>query len=130
MEIDPTGNRQIRISSQPYSRLVAGIYSTEPGFIGSERDWDGLTNADGETAALKMQDALADDEIPLAIVGIVPCKVTNENGAIRAGDLLVTSSTPGHAMVDNNPPIGTVIGKALESFSGANGTIKVLVTLQ
>ncbi|MCP3917206.1 MAG: VCBS repeat-containing protein [bacterium] len=64
------------------------------------------------------------------VAWIVPCKVTSENGAIRAGDLLVTSSTPGHAMVDNNPPIGTVVGKALESFSGANGSIKVLVTLQ
>jgi len=30
-------------------------------------------------------------EVPLAMVGIVPCKATAENGAIRRGDLLVTS---------------------------------------
>ena len=38
------------------------------------------------------------DEVPLAVIGIVPCKVTAEAGPIVAGDLLVTSSTPGHAM--------------------------------
>lgn len=39
-----------------------------------------------------------DSEVPLAVVGIVPCKVTTENGPILVGDLLVTSSTPGYAM--------------------------------
>ncbi len=41
---------------------------------------------------------LPNNEVPLAVVGIVPCKVTAKNGAIMAGDLLVTSSTPGRAM--------------------------------
>jgi hypothetical protein len=34
------------------------------------------------------------DEVPLAAGGIVPCKVSAENGPIQPGDLLVTSSTP------------------------------------
>jgi hypothetical protein len=34
-------------------------------------------------------------DIPLAVVGVVPCKVTSENGAIEAGDLLVGSSKEG-----------------------------------
>ena len=69
------------------------------------------------------------DEVPVAVVGIVPCKVSTENGAIRAGDLLVTSSTPGHAMRDSNPATGTVVGKALQSLDEGRGVIKVLVTL-
>ena len=33
-----------------------------------------------------------------AVIGVVPVKVTAENGAIRPGKLLVRSGTPGHAM--------------------------------
>ena len=69
---------------------------------------------------------------PLAVVGTVPCKVTTENGPISAGDLLVASSTPGHAMrgTDRNCMLGAVVGKALEPLSDAIGVIQVLVTLQ
>ncbi len=45
-----------------------------------------------------MSDPALAHEIPLAIVGIVPCKVSAENGPIEVGDLLVTSATPAHAM--------------------------------
>ena len=38
-----------------------------------------------------------------AVVGIVPCKVTAENGSIKRGDLLVTSTVPGHAMKGTDP---------------------------
>ena len=77
----------------------------------------------GETAA---------NEIPLAIVGIVPCKVSAENGPIQPGDLLVTSSTPGHAMkgTDRTRMLGAVVGKALEPLNEGNGIIQVLVTPQ
>ena len=72
------------------------------------------------------------DEVPLAVVGIVPCKVTTENGAIQAGDLLVTSSTAGHAMkgTDRSKMLGAVVGKALEPLLEGKGVIQVLVTLQ
>ena len=70
------------------------------------------------------------NEIPMAVVGIVPCKVSAENGAISPGDLLVTSSTPGHAMRDDDPRNGTVVAKALGELSSGTGIIKVLVTLQ
>ena len=72
------------------------------------------------------------DEVPLAVVGIVPCKVTTENGSIQPGDLLVTSSTPGHAMkgTDRNRMLGAVVGKALEGLDQGKGVIQVLVTLQ
>jgi hypothetical protein len=71
-------------------------------------------------------------EVPLAIIGIVPCKVSAENGPIQPGDLLVSASTPGHAMkgTDRSKMLGAVVGKALEPLRQGKGTIQVLVTLQ
>lgn len=114
--VDTTGNRQLKRSGEPYSTLVAGIYSTKPGVLATSRKMD-------ETAA---------NEVPLAIVGIVPCKVSAENGPIQRGDLLVTSATPGHAMkgTDRSRMLGAVVGKALEPLIEGKGTIQVLVTLQ
>jgi hypothetical protein len=130
MVIDPNSPRATRQSREPRSTLVAGIYSTKPGFIGSQRDWD-KPIAQDERGTYTLND-LAEkfNEVPLALVGIVPCKVSTENGPIRPGDLLVTSATPGHAMRDGNPQAGTILGKALEPLSSATGVIKVLVTLQ
>ncbi|MCX8062179.1 MAG: hypothetical protein N3D16_06320, partial [Anaerolineales bacterium] len=69
--------------------------------------------------------------IPVAITGIVPCKVSAENGAIHRGDLLVTSSIPGHAMrAGDDPPQGTVLGKALGELITGTGIIYILVVLQ
>ena len=70
--------------------------------------------------------------MPLAVVGIVPCKVTAENGAIARGDLLVASSRPGYAMkgTDRSRMLGAVVGKALEPLAEGTGVIEVLVTLQ
>ena len=102
------------LSSEPYQASVAGVYSTQPGFLGGQP-------VTGE----------ATGTVPLAINGVVPVKVSAENGAIRPGDLLVTSSTPGYAMkAGPNPPQGTVIGKALERLDQGTGTIKMLATLQ
>ena len=36
--------------------------------------------------------------IPAGVVGVIPTKVSAENGPIQPGDLRVTASTPGHAM--------------------------------
>ena len=65
-------------------------------------------------------------------VGILPSKVTAENGPVRVGDLLVASSTAGHAMkgTDRSRMLGAVVGKALEPLLEGNGVINVLVTLQ
>jgi hypothetical protein len=117
LEIDARGERKLALSQAPYSTLVAGIYSTKPGIVGSTR---------------KADEAVAQDEIPLAVVGIVPCKVSAENGAIRPGDLLVTSSLAGHAMkgTDRSRMMGAVVGKALGSLDRGTGVIQVLVTLQ
>lgn len=117
LAIDPTGNRRLERSQDAYSTRVAGIYSTKPGILAS-------THA--------MDDSRLAGEVPLAVVGIVPCKVTAENGAIGVGDLLVASSHAGYAMkgTDRSRMLGAVVGKALESLAEGNGVIQVLVTLQ
>lgn len=115
--IDPSGNRRVALASEAYSTLVAGIYSTKPGLLGS----------------LHLDEArMAQLEVPVAIVGIVPCKVTTENGAIKVGDLLVSSSKAGFAMkgTDRSRMLGAVIGKAMQSLDKGDGVIEVLVSLQ
>jgi hypothetical protein len=109
------GKGDVGKSSGPYSTLVAGIYSTKPGTVGRRQ----IT----EKRA---------DEIPMAMVGIVPTKVSAENGPIRRGDLLVTASLQGYAMkgTDRNKMLGAVIGKAMGSLESGTGVIEVLVTLQ
>jgi hypothetical protein len=58
--------------------------------------------------------------------------VSAENGPIKVGDLLVTSSTPGYAMkgTDRSLLTGAVVGKAMGPLDSGTGTIEVLVTLQ
>ncbi len=104
-------------SKEAYSKLVAGIYSTKPGLVG-RRITTGRPNKDAE--------------VPMAMMGIVPTKVSTENGAIKRGDLLVTSSKPGYAMKGTNPSLltGAVIGKALGTLAEGTGLIEVLVALQ
>jgi len=115
--IDPTGDRQLTLARQAYSSHVAGIYSTKPGMLGKP---------------YPMDDPRGAKDIPLAIVGIVPCKVSAENGPIGRGDLLVSASAPGHAMrgTDRDRMLGAIVGKALESLASGTGVIQVLVTLQ
>jgi len=103
-------------SMEPYSTLVAGIYSTRPGLIGRRStDQEKLKN-----------------QLPMAVVGIVPVKVSAENGPIKRGDLLVTSSTQGYAMkgTDHSRMLGAVVGKALGTLDSGIGVVDVLVSLQ
>jgi len=115
LEIDERNPAQFLKVAEPYSTAVAGIYSTKPGAVGRRQTTP--KNA---------------DEVPMAMIGIVPVKVTAENGSIRPRDLLVSSSQPGYAMkgTDRNRMLGAVIGKAMGSLDSGTGVIEVLVTLQ
>ena len=117
MVIDSDAPGKFLKSNQAYSTLVAGIYSTKPGFVGR------LEPVSSETSKT---------EVPMAMVGRVPTKVSAENGPIKVGDLLVASSTLGYAMkgTDRSQMLGAVIGKALGSLDSGTGIIEVLVTLQ
>ena len=110
--IGPDG--KLARSSEPFQTSVAGVYSTAPGLVAGMPETGPVPGS-----------------IPLAMTGIAPVKVSAENGAIRPGDLLVTSATAGHAMkAGPNPPQGAVIGKALAPLTGGAGVIKMLATLQ
>ncbi len=108
-------DRAVALSDQPYSSAVVGVYSTKPGFVGGGVIQE--TAADGST-------------IPVALVGIVPVKVSAENGAIHRGDLLTTSATVGHAMKASEFRVGTILGKAMGELESGTGIIQVLLTLQ
>ena len=67
----------------------------------------------------------------VALTGTVLVKVDTSFGAIRTGDLLVASPTPGHAMRAPAPsPEGTVLGKALEPLDHGTGAVRMLVMLR
>jgi hypothetical protein len=104
-------------SDEAYSTAVSGIYSTKPGIVGRRQTSDPKA---------------AKTEVPMAMMGIVPTKVSTENGSIKVGDLLVSSSTTGYAMkgTDRSKMLGAVIGKAMGNLNAGRGTIEVLVSLQ
>jgi len=115
LTIDPEHPDRFRKASEPYSHMVAGIYSTKPGVTGRRQP------------TIK-----SPDEIPMAMIGIVPAKVSTENGPVLPGDLLVSSSTPGYAMkgTDKDKLTGAIIGKAMGHLEQGKELIEVLVTLQ
>ena len=115
--IDPASEGKFLKSSTPYSTGVTGIYSTKPGVVGRRQ----------HTAREHMK-----EEVPMAMTGIVPTKVSAENGPIKPGDLLVSSSKPGYAMkgTDRSQMLGAVIGKAIGHLDSGTGIIEAVVTLQ
>lgn len=111
--IDVDNPMHYRVADEANSAAVAGVITTKPGV---------LMNAGVEDVG----------EAPaLALVGRVPVKVTDEAGSIRAGDLLVSSSTPGHAMkAPAQPAAGTIVGKALQAHVQGAGKVEMLVMLR
>jgi hypothetical protein len=104
-------------SNEPYSTRIAGVYATRPGVL----------------LAPESMESENDDRIPLGVVGVIPTKVCDEGGPISRGDLLVSSSRPGHAMKADPARLGfgMVLGKALEEFRDEEaGVIRVLVNVR
>ena len=61
----------------------------------------------------------------VALQGRVPVNVI---GTVAKGDMLVASSIPGYAVVDNDPKVGTVIGKAVGVKTDTDrGTVEAVV---
>ena len=115
--IDPAGGALLTRSTTAYDTALAGVVATAPGLrMGSQLDSAG---------------AWAEkDRRLIAVVGRVPVKVDASYGAIKPGDLLTTSPTPGHAMKAAEPQIGTILGKALGFLEAGTGVIEVLMTLR
>lgn len=115
--ISTSADRTVEKSSTPYSNLVAGVYATKPGVL--------LTEENIETDI--------SNKAPMGVIGVIPTKVCLENGKIKRGDLLVTSSKPGVAMKASikKVKIGQVIGKALQDYDQKEiGKIQVLVNIK
>jgi len=103
--------------TETYDRKVVGVVSgaggVNPGLVLGQED-------------------LVDGDVRIAMVGQVEVRCSAENGPIRPGDLLTTSSVAGHAMraSDSDRAFGAVIGKALGSLDEGQGLVRVVVNLQ
>jgi hypothetical protein len=98
------GDQEITVCAHESDTRVAGVVSTNPSYI--------------MNAALEGEHVVA-----VALTGRVPTRVV---GTVAKGDLMVSAGN-GAAKADNNARNGAVIGKALEDFDGAEGTIEVVV---
>lgn len=116
--IDANHPGELTLSRRAYDPTVAGIVSgagsVKPGLLMGQRG----TRADGK--------------LPVALSGRVYCLADAARGAIRPGDLLTTSDTPGHAMKAADPARvpGAILGKAMTALESGQGLVLVLVSLQ
>jgi hypothetical protein len=95
------GEAEITMAMGDMNPRVAGVISTDPAYMMN-------SEAEGQYVAL---------------TGRVPCKVM---GQVRKGDMMVSAGN-GMARSEEEPKMGTVIGKALEDFDGDEGVIEVVV---
>jgi hypothetical protein len=116
--IDPANPGKLNLSRRAYDRRVAGVISGAGGVK------PGMTMGQEQT--------LANGKYPVALSGRVYVWVDATRGAIRPGDLLTTSATPGHAMKAAAPARaqGAIIGKAMTGLKSGKGLVLVLVSLQ
>jgi len=116
--IAPEHPGELIVSSKAYDRTVAGV----------------ISGAGGVESGMLMRQSgsRADGQHPVALTGRVYCLADASYGAIRPGDLLTTSDTPGHAMkvTDHARAQGAILGKAMSSLEAARGLVLILVTLQ
>ena len=116
--IDPENPGKLLISSEAYNRKVVGI----------------ISGAGGVQTGMMMgqKGSIADGQYPVALTGRVYCYVDATEHPVRAGDLLTTSRTPGHAMkvTEYAKSHGAILGKAMTSLDKGKGLVLVLVTLQ
>jgi hypothetical protein len=115
--IDPDHEGKLRIADAPYDTTAVGVISGAGGV---------------KTGMTMAQENVLDSGELVALTGRVYCWCDAETGAIRPGDLLTTSATPGHAMkaADRERATGAIVGKALTSLSEGRGLVLIVVTLQ
>lgn len=88
--IQPDQSAGIDKSTSRYQKNLLGVITTEPGLILGPK---------------------AENAYAVALTGRIPVKITDENGPIKAGDLLTSSSRPGYAMRATSA--GAIIGRVL-----------------
>jgi hypothetical protein len=113
--IDSDSPGRLEISTEAYDSRVAGI----------------VAGANGIGSGVRLGSGRFPHDVALA--GRVYCNVDATECGIEPGDLLTTSSIPGHAMKASDPArrAGAILGKAMERLErGTRGRILVLVSLQ
>jgi len=116
--IDPVNPGKLRLTRRAYDRHVAGVISGAGGVQ------PGMT--------MGQEGTLADGKHPVALGGRVYVWVDATRGAVKPGDLLTTSATPGHAMkaANTSKAQGAIIGKAMTGLKRGKGLVLTLVTLR
>jgi hypothetical protein len=106
-------NGRVVKAARPDATALIGVYSTKPSLVGDPY------------ALREREEEEPDDRVPVALVGVVPTKVSMENGPIHHGDRLTASSTPGVGMKATDA-VATV-GVAMED-ADEDGMIQVFVS--
>jgi len=118
VEIDPANPGKLRLARDPYSPLVAGVVS----------------GAGDLAAGAVLGDVEGSEDMPpIALSGRVWVKCDASHAPIAPGNLLTTSTTPGHAMRasdERDVPRGCIIGKAMTKLDEGNGLVLLLVQPQ
>jgi hypothetical protein len=117
MVIDGEHPGELKLSTTAYDTRVAGIVSGANGI--------------NPGIALQQEGRLEGGQ-NVALSGRVYVLADASYGAIKPGDMLTTSSTPGHAMKvsDHARAQGAILGKAMSGLGKGTGMVLVLVTLQ
>jgi hypothetical protein len=115
--IDEDHPGELKLSSSAYDPHVAGIVSGANGI--------------NPGIALQQEGKLEGGQ-NVALTGRVYVLADATSGAIKPGDLLTTSTIPGHAMkvTDHGRAQGAIIGKAMSVLPEGKGMVLVLVSLQ
>lgn len=115
--IDSERPGELRLSGQAYDPTVAGIISgaggVKPGML------------------MGQHGTVANGRHPVALTGRVFCHVDANYGAVKPGDFITTSATPGHGMkAEPGRAAGAIVGKAMTALTEGRGLVLVLVSLQ
>ena len=118
VSIDPSKPGQLIVTSSAYDHKVAGI----------------ISGANGINTGLQLgqEGSIADGDQAVALSGRVYVFADASNGPIQAGDLLTSSSLPGHVMKAKKAAKahGAIVGKAMTELASGTGYVLVLVNLQ
>lgn len=118
VSIDPSKPGQLIVTSSAYDHKVAGI----------------ISGANGINTGLQLgqEGSIADGDQAVALTGRVYVFADASNGPIQAGDLLTSSSLPGHVMKAKKAAKaqGAIVGKAMTELASGTGYVLVLVNLQ
>jgi hypothetical protein len=101
-----TNKANHRMSSKSYDEYMVGVYYE--------------SNTAINTATIKTN--------PYVLEGVTYVRYNSENGTIKQGDLITSSSEAGAGMKATKS--GMVLGIALEDAASANGLIKIRILIQ